>query len=93
MKTVCTQKTLCRDDSCDLCYSRSFIMSQKAQFWNYDLNRPITPRDVCLNSNKQYWFTCHECEHDFYNRLSHITSDNCWCPYCANPPKKLCKKC
>ena len=91
MKNVCTQKTLCRDDSCDLCYRRSFASNRRVSDWNYVLNNGVLPRHVFLNSNNKYWFTCSNCEHDFDNRLSHITSDDCWCPYCSVPPKKLCK--
>ena len=89
MKNVCTQKTLCRDDSCDLCYRRSFASSPKASDWNYVLNNGVLPRHVFLNSHNKYWFTCSSCEHDFQISIYHIHETKC-CSYCANPPKQLC---
>lgn len=46
------------------------------------------PNEVALNSHKNFWFDC-ECGHQFDVRLNNINIGR-WCPYCSNPPKKLC---
>ena len=88
MKNVCTTRTLCRDDSCDLCYRRSFASSPRASDWNYVLNNGVLPRHVFLNSHNKYWFTCSNCEHDFQALLFCINEGG-WCPYCSH--HKLCQ--
>jgi DNA-directed RNA polymerase subunit RPC12/RpoP len=81
-------KRLCKDNNCKMCFENSFANHPKAKNWNYELNNEI-PRNVFKHSNKKYWFTCFDCKHDFETSLS-IISDGSWCPYCSNPPKKLC---
>jgi very-short-patch-repair endonuclease len=40
------------------------------------------------SSDKKYWFNCNICSHEYECSLSNIQKRNC--PYCSNPPKKLC---
>ena len=82
-------KKLCDEDNCNFCLEKSFASHPRAKFWNYEENKGLTPRDVFLNSNKKFWFTCGECNHKFKIALNHANS-NKWCPYCVN--LKLCDK-
>jgi very-short-patch-repair endonuclease/DNA-directed RNA polymerase subunit RPC12/RpoP len=59
----------------------------KSKFWS-DKNEK-KPNEVKLNSHKKFWFDC-ECGHQFESSLLNINQANNWCPYCSNPPKKLC---
>ena len=71
-------------------YERSFASQEQAQFWHPTMNGDLMPRDVFERSGKRYWFKCGECDHDFDSILGNIVNLGRWCPYCANPPKKLC---
>mgnify|MGYP001163737053 CR=1 FL=1 len=55
------------------------------------VRNPLKPREVCKCSGKKYWFDCDRCSHEFENDLRNITY-NQWCPYCANPCKKICSE-
>jgi hypothetical protein len=81
-------KKLCKNNECNSCYKKSFASHEKAKYWSK--KNKENPRDVFKGSDKKYWFDC-DCGHEFDASLSKITSDNTWCSYCSNPPKKLCK--
>jgi very-short-patch-repair endonuclease len=68
-------------------YEKSFASHPKGQYWS-DKNTK-NPIDVSKKSYKKYWFDCPTCKHSFDSSLSNIVSGN-WCPYCSNPPKRLC---
>ena len=78
---------LCNRDNCKLCFNNSFASNEKAQYWNYERNNDIKPRNVFKSSSKKYYFTCKDCNHIFDASLNNI-SGNKWCSYCAQ--KKLC---
>jgi very-short-patch-repair endonuclease len=81
-------KKLCDNEDCKSCYEKSFASHEKSKYWS-DKNGDI-PRKLFKCSGKKFWFNC-ECGHDFESALSEITGQhNTWCPYCSNPPKKLC---
>ena len=42
-----------------------------------------------MNSDKKYKFNCDACPHSFDSPLKNIVRGH-WCPYCSNPPNKLC---
>ena len=69
-------------------YERSFASHEKSQFWS-SLNGTIKPRDIFKSSNTKYWFDCDICHHQFQTALHNISRGG-WCPYCSNPPKKIC---
>jgi hypothetical protein len=81
---------LCNDTTCMVCFKGSFASHEKAKHWHKTKNGEITPRDVFKCTAKKYWFTCHLCGHDFDSQISVLTYQNCWCPYCCIPRKKLC---
>jgi very-short-patch-repair endonuclease len=64
-----------------------FSEHPKSKFWS-EINKK-KPNEVALNSHKKFWFNC-ECGHQFESSLLSINQANSWCPYCSNPPKKLC---
>jgi very-short-patch-repair endonuclease len=67
-----------------------FDTHPKAKFWS-NINT-LKPNEVALNSHKKFWFDC-ECGHQFESSLLNINQANNWCPYCSNPPQKLCGNC
>lgn len=81
----CCNKKLC--GNCNTCFNKSFASHHRAKNWS--VKNDIAPIETALNSHKKCWFDC-ECGHDFEIPLSDITSKNCWCSYCSNPPKKFC---
>jgi very-short-patch-repair endonuclease len=82
-------KKICEDDNCEFCHAKSFAGHEKAEYWDYEKN-DVDPRDVLQSSAKKRWFRCGICDHSFETYLSAIKRGT-WCPYCSNPPKKLCK--
>jgi very-short-patch-repair endonuclease len=72
-------------------FERSFASHEKSIFWNKEKNGDITPRDVTKSSNNKYWFDCEKCPHSFYIPLYAVTNGGQWCPYCSEPPQKLCQ--
>jgi len=82
----CTNKKLC---DCNICYNKSFASHPKSIFWSN--KNKIHSNEVTKCNNNKFWFDCY---HSFETQLSSISNGQ-WCPYCSNPPKKLCsdKKC
>jgi very-short-patch-repair endonuclease len=84
-------KKLCNDNNCNICYEKSFASHKKAKYWDYDKNNNINPRTIFKNENKKkYYFNCKNCKHTFNISLIAINKNKSWCPFCSNPPKKLC---
>lgn len=85
----CANQKLCKDEACELCFSKSFAASEKAKYWHAEKNGELRPRHCFLKmGKKKIWFTCQDCKHDFDAVLDDISSKGSWCSYCAN--KKLC---
>uniref|UniRef100_A0A6G6AD62 Restriction endonuclease n=1 Tax=Borely moumouvirus TaxID=2712067 RepID=A0A6G6AD62_9VIRU len=82
----CTKRTLCEDINCDICINKSFLNSDKAEFWS-DKNIS-SPLQVFKGSKKSYIFDCGTCGHEFNIRLDCI-NDGQWCCYCSH--MKLCE--
>lgn len=78
---------LCKEDNCKECHEKSFASQEKAQYWDYEKNDDVKPRDVFKSSHKNYSFVCQTCLHGFASPLNAIVRGQ-WCPYCAN-----CKLC
>lgn len=83
-------KELCDDENCDFCFEKSFADHPKSRFWHSD--NIFQPRQVTKRSEKFFKFQCYNCPHSFKKALHSITNPkkNPWCPYCCNPPQKLC---
>ena len=78
----CAHLKLCKTD-CSFCLNNSFESSNKVQYWTYDKNEGINPRDIQKFTEKPYWFKCIK-GHEFKKRIDLITRCNGWCPYCVN---------
>ena len=92
----CSNQILCDVETCEICNDKSLASHEKAIMWNYEKNNGVKPRDIFKNSNFKYWFNC-DCGHTIEKTPNSINR-GCWCPYCCNPPIKLCdddkcKKC
>jgi very-short-patch-repair endonuclease len=81
----CSNKKLC--GKCDCCLNKSFASHHRANNWSS--KNTVEPNLVFKSSHKEYLFDC-ECGHEFIASPKTITYNNSWCPYCSNPPKKLC---
>lgn len=81
----CGNNKLCEDDSCKICFEKSFASHPRANCWHVD--NTCTPRQVTKFSCKIIKFKCSECNHVFSASVSNIRSEN-WCNICAH--KKLC---
>lgn len=80
-------RRLCEDDQCQTCFEMSFASYLKAKFWSS--KNLVTPRQVFKRSGTSYQFNC-VCGHVFDQSPDVIVGGDTWCPYCSNPPKKLC---
>ncbi len=47
-----TQKKLCSNENCDICFERSFASSDKAKFFVNNLNNDVHPRDLFKGTHK-----------------------------------------
>ncbi|AGF85052.1 endonuclease [Moumouvirus goulette] len=83
--SYCSNKKLCGDLNCNVCLDKSFLSSDKAEFWSE--NNDISPFEIFLSTQKKYIFDCNKCSHSFTSSPGMITQ-NKWCPYCTN--QKLC---
>jgi Probable Zinc-ribbon domain len=83
--SFCSNKILCEDSKCEVCYTKSFASSDEAQFWSK--KNCQTPRKVFKNSHKKFWFGCQECNHEFISS-PHALSNGHKCRYCGS--KELC---
>lgn len=86
--SYCVNQKLCEKDTCNTCFNKSFASSPLIKYWSS--KNKVKPRDVFLRSNVKCIFNCDKCPHDFESSLSNIKNGR-WCPYCSNPPQKLCK--
>lgn len=78
----CANQDLCSNEFCAICWDKSFETYHRSVNWDFDKNYPITPRDVLLQSNKKFWFTCDK-KHKFASIISNIIKDR-WCPICKH---------
>jgi hypothetical protein len=83
----CANKKLCDVQECQKCLLNSFASDSKAQYWNYEKNGDLQPRNIFKYCNNKYYFNCSECQHVFDIALNNIRVGR-WCPFCAN--KQLC---
>lgn len=86
----CGHNQLCNQDNCTFCFDASFASHNKSKYWSVK-NDNIKPRQVFKRCDGKYWFDCHQCGHEFESTLGNIVRLDVWCPYCCNPPKKLCE--
>ena len=87
---MCSSKRLCDNVDCQTCFEKSFSSHEKSKYWSVK-NGDVKPIQVFKGSSNKYWFDC-ICGHSFESALGNIATSNQWCPYCSNPPHKLCEK-
>ena len=83
-------KILCKELECQFCHENSFASCEKSVYWHPELNGTSKPRDFLKSCDAKCWFKCDKCPHNFEATIRHVTKGR-WCPYCSNPPKKLCE--
>jgi len=81
-------KTLCDKAGCKQCFEKSFSSHEKSKYWSD--NNKLNPRKVFKHTHNKFIFNC-DCGHEFEAGINHISTGK-WCPYCCNPPLKLCNK-
>lgn len=80
----CTNCKLCTDETCKICFEKSFASHEKSLYWNKEKNVNINPRQIFKGTIKKYWFDCDNCKSTFKSKINHITFSKSWCPYCVN---------
>ena len=87
-KSSCNQRVLCKNESCEVCYNRSFASHEKSKYWSS--RNDVFPRFIFKSAKNKYYFNCNNCNHEFNSSIYHVTSTKLprWCPYCTN--KQLC---
>ncbi len=82
----CANQKLCNNENCKVCFEKSFASSNKVTYWSK--NNIRVPREVFKSTHTKYKFNC-DCGHEFESALNNIKKGQ-WCPFCSNPPRKLC---
>jgi very-short-patch-repair endonuclease len=81
----CSNKKLCSIENCKSCFEKSFASCEKSKY----LKNSDEARNILKGSDKYADFICNVCLHDFNMSIYNVVKGS-WCPYCSNPPKKLC---
>jgi hypothetical protein len=81
MNCSSTQKALCGQEECSICYERSFATHERAAAWS--MENELQPHQVLKNSNKKYKFNCVDCGHTLEMILKNVCSGQ-WCKYCKS---------
>lgn len=87
--SYCSNKNLCKNEECHLCFDKSFSSHEKSKQWS-EKNNPIRPRDVFKSSGKEYYFKCHTCNHEYISEPDKIIKNKSECPYCNISSHVLC---
>jgi very-short-patch-repair endonuclease len=77
--SYCSNKILCKDDSCIICFDKSFASEPKSIYWSE--KNTETPRELFKYSNKTYFFRC--LEHREFNISLNSISRGRWCINCG----------
>lgn len=82
-------RLLChKDKNCITCFNKSFASSDRVI---NVMDKSIDLTQIFLNQNRtKLRFLC-DCHHEFSAICNDVTNGQ-WCPYCCNPPQKLCHK-
>jgi very-short-patch-repair endonuclease len=80
-----SQKRVCNNDLCIICYNKSFASSPKVHLWSKNNNK--NPRSVTLSSHTKYLFNCDVCNHEIQKSPDSIKRNE-WCIYCVK--KQIC---
>lgn len=83
----CARQKLCSDNECKTCFNKSFASHEKSIYWSQ--KNAKSPRESFLYSDDNCVFNCEKCSHEFDGVLKHISKGR-WCPFCSEPPQRLC---
>lgn len=81
----CANKSLCDDDGCNTCYSKSCASNRLMLECMLQNNTRL----ILKSSHILCRFECPYCMHIFYASPNHISQGR-WCGYCSVPAKLLC---
>lgn len=76
----CSNKKLCDDVNCSICFKKSFASSDKAEYWSK--KNTVNPRTVFKFSNNKFIFNCNTCSKEFIAQLANISGGK-WCRSCG----------
>lgn len=82
----CVGQKRCLEDSCEMCFKRSFASHDFSKFWSKENTK--TPREVAIRSSKKCLFDCGSCGHTFSMSPDYIGAGQ-RCPFCAC--QRLCE--
>jgi very-short-patch-repair endonuclease len=77
----CVSNTLCKNQDCKLCFTRSFASSPKVRCWSS--KNTLKPRDCFIASDARIIFNCDVCTGEFSSQLYNVKAGY-WCPHCKN---------
>jgi very-short-patch-repair endonuclease len=72
----CSNKLLCINDNCNLCYEHSFASNENAKYWSKE--NKVSPRHVAKKSAKKFSFNCFDCKQIYEASLNNV-SNGYWC--------------
>jgi hypothetical protein len=78
--SYCSNKKLCDDVGCSICFEKSFASSEKVQYLSP--KNTINPRLVFKSCNKKFIFNCNLCSKEFTATLNNISGGK-WCKSCG----------
>ena len=78
--SYCSNKKLCDDVNCSICFNKSFASSDRAQYLSS--KNTINPRTVFKSCNKKFIFDCNTCSGEFTATLNNISCGK-WCKSCG----------
>jgi very-short-patch-repair endonuclease len=79
--SYCTNTQLCDNESCTICFNKSFASHERAKCWS-DKNIH-DPRMIFRGSESKYIFNCDKCKSEFNSKLYNVLTGY-WCPFCKN---------
>jgi len=83
--SYCTNKNLCNDPNCKICFEKSFASHFRSKYWSN--KNDVKPRDVFKSANRNFLFKC-EVGHEFSMDLGNVTVCNHWCPKCTRKTER-----
>ena len=78
--SYCSNKKLCDDTNCTVCYNKSFASSNKAPYLSS--KNTVNPRSVFKSCNKKLIFNCNTCSKEFTATLNNVSGGK-WCKSCG----------
>lgn len=81
----CANQRLCCDESCLVCFQKSFAAHPKASCWSPRNDK--NPREVFKGAEAKHWMICDTCQSEFHTKLYNVLTGY-WCPFCKNKSEK-----